>query len=135
MTTSNIDELPQKAGMTTPEPALRKPLRLWPGVVAVGCSGSCGWSSHRRPEGNDFLGAWRAACGLGVIVWWVFFSRAPWSERLGAIVLMIVALAATSLVLHKSIATGMMGMMFSGLRHPGREPRPRRLGGGQPSPR
>ena len=49
---------------------------------------------------------------LAIVVWWVFFSRAPWSERWGAIVLMIVALVATSRLVHESIATGMMGMMF-----------------------
>src|SRR5881396_3120855 len=49
---------------------------------------------------------------LVVVVWWIFFSRAAWSERLGAIGLMIVALFATSRVVHVSIATGMMGMML-----------------------
>src|SRR6267143_1369848 len=50
--------------------------------------------------------------GLTIVVWWLFFSRAPWSERVGAIVLMGVALFATPRIVHKSIATGMMGMMF-----------------------
>ena len=49
--------------------------------------------------------------GLAVVVWWAFFSRAPRSERWGAIVLMIVALAATPRVLHESVATAGMGMM------------------------
>ena len=39
------------------------------------------------------MGSFGAA--LAVVLWWVFFSRARWSERLGAIVLMIVALVAT----------------------------------------
>ena len=47
---------------------------------------------------------------------------------------MIVALFATSRIVHESIANGMMGMMLVHLRHPGPEPRLRRLGGGQPSP-
>ena len=34
-------------------------------------------------------------CGLAIVVWWLFFSRAPWSERVGALVLMVVALFAT----------------------------------------
>jgi outer membrane protein assembly factor BamB len=50
--------------------------------------------------------------GLALIVWWVFFSRAPWPERLGALVLMAVALFATSRVVHESIRKGMMGMML-----------------------
>ena len=40
---------------------------------------------------------------LAIVVWWVFFSRAPWSERVGAIVLMIVAVFATRTVAHESI--------------------------------
>ena len=52
------------------------------------------------------------AAGLAIVVWWVFFSRAPWSERVGAIVVMIVALFATSRIVHPSIAGGMMGMML-----------------------
>jgi outer membrane protein assembly factor BamB len=51
-------------------------------------------------------------CAFAIVVWWAFFSRARWSERLGAIVLMIVALVATSRVIHVSIATGAMGMLF-----------------------
>ncbi|HSR55854.1 MAG TPA: PQQ-binding-like beta-propeller repeat protein [Alphaproteobacteria bacterium] len=50
--------------------------------------------------------------GLMVFLWWVFFSRAPRIERWGGALLMIVAMAATPYILHKSIATGMMGMMF-----------------------
>jgi outer membrane protein assembly factor BamB len=52
------------------------------------------------------------AGGLLVVVWWLFFSRAPWLERVGAIVLMVVALLATKRIVHESIANGMMGMML-----------------------
>ncbi|MET0164332.1 MAG: PQQ-binding-like beta-propeller repeat protein, partial [Vicinamibacterales bacterium] len=44
--------------------------------------------------------------------WWLFFSRAYWSERVGAIILMIVALFATLRLVDKSIAGGMMGAML-----------------------
>jgi outer membrane protein assembly factor BamB len=50
--------------------------------------------------------------GLAIVVWWVFFSRAPWPERLGAIVLMIVGLFATKSIVHVSIATGAQGMLL-----------------------
>ncbi len=55
-----------------------------------------------------------AAVGLGLVVvlWWLLFSRAPWSDRVGAIVLMVAALFATSRVVHASIAGGMMGFML-----------------------
>jgi outer membrane protein assembly factor BamB len=49
---------------------------------------------------------------LAVVLWWLFFSRAAWSERLGAIVLMVVFVAATSRLVHPSIANGMMGFML-----------------------
>src|SRR5262249_51240552 len=42
-----------------------------------------------------------------------FFSRARWSERVGALLLIIGALLATSRVVHESIANGMMGMMLT----------------------
>ena len=48
-------------------------------------------------------------CAFAIVVWWLFFSRAPWSERLGAVILMAVALFATSRLVHASIAGGMMG--------------------------
>ena len=50
--------------------------------------------------------------GIATVVWWMFFSRAPWLERVGAIALMALALFATSRLVHESIAGGMMGMML-----------------------
>jgi outer membrane protein assembly factor BamB len=50
--------------------------------------------------------------GLLVVLWWLLFSRAPWLERAGAIVLMVAAVAVTSRLVHESIATGMMGFML-----------------------
>ena len=49
--------------------------------------------------------------GFLVLLWWLLFSRAPWLERLGAILLMVAALAVTRRFVHASIATGMMGFM------------------------
>jgi outer membrane protein assembly factor BamB len=50
--------------------------------------------------------------GLAVILWWLFLSRAPWSERVGAVGLIIVALFATKRIVDVSIATGAQGMLF-----------------------
>ena len=50
--------------------------------------------------------------GLVVLVWWLFFSRAPWLERIGAIVLMVAAIVGTYRVVHPSISNGMMGAML-----------------------
>src|SRR5881396_4245001 len=97
----------------TDEPTSLKPLRLWPGVIAVVLQ----WLVRFvlpivAPEagGTAILGG--LAGGLAVLVWWLFFSRAPWSERVGAIVLMVVAVVATKRVVHQSIAGAGMGMML-----------------------
>jgi hypothetical protein len=91
----------------------RRPLRLWPGVVAVALQ----WLVRfvvpiviPGTGGTAIIGG--IAGGLAVIVWWLFFSLAPWSERVGAIVVMAGALLATSRLVHASIANGMMGMML-----------------------
>lgn len=44
---------------------------------------------------------------LLIVLWWVFFSRAPWPARAGVIVLMVAALWTSSLLVHPSIAAGM----------------------------
>ena len=99
--------------MTQPETAPRKPLRLWPGVAAallliafklvVPLFGAAGPPAM-------FLGG--LAGGALIILWWVFLSRAPWIERLGAIVVMALAIAATLPFLDPSIAQAGQGQLF-----------------------
>jgi len=91
----------------------QKPLRLWPGVAAVALQ----WLVRFVvpvifPDAGMIAILGGLAGGVAVLVWWLFFSRAPWSERLGAIVLMPLALFATLRLVHESIANGMMGMML-----------------------
>ena len=94
------------------ETIFQKPLRLWPGVVAVVLQWLGFLLPRVAPEAGIYgmLGA--AFAGLVVVVWWLFFSRAPWLERVGAIVLMPVAVVATKQVVHPSIANAGMGMML-----------------------
>ena len=96
----------------------QRSLRLWPGVVIVALQWLLRFvapvivPAHLAPQAMmvGVMGA--LVCTLALIVWWVFFSRAPWSERLGAMVLIALAVAITPLLLHESIATGAMGLMF-----------------------
>ncbi len=91
----------------------RKPLRLWPGVVVAVLLCLVRFVLPNVVSDTFLIGMIGALVGaLAIIVWWLFFSRAPWSERVGAIVLMIVALFAIRPLLHKSIATGGQGMLF-----------------------
>ena len=62
-----------------------------------------------KPDAIFFGGIGGMVCALAILVWWLFFSRAPWSERVLALALMILALFATSLVVHVSIRTGCEG--------------------------
>ena len=59
-----------------------------------------------------------AGGGLAVLLWWLFFSRAAWAERVGALALMVAGVLATSRFVDKSIANGMMGMMLPMLAVP-----------------
>ncbi len=96
----------------TDEPK-QKPLRLWPGVVAAVLLLLVRFVVPIVVPGTMMFGVLGGLVGaLAIVVWWLFFSRAPWTERVSAIVLMIVALFATSRLIHKSIANGMMGMML-----------------------
>jgi outer membrane protein assembly factor BamB len=99
--------------MTNTHERTPRNLRLWPGMVAAALQWLAWlvlpavfpqWAIY------GFLGG--IFFGLVIVVWWLFFSRAPWSERLGAIVVMVVAVAATSLLVHPSVSNGMMGMML-----------------------
>ena len=51
-------------------------------------------------------------CGLLIVVWWLFFSRAPWLERLGAMAFMVLALIVTRWFVHESIAGAGMGRLL-----------------------
>src|SRR5262249_48102066 len=88
---------------------MQKPLRLWPGVAAVILQ----WLAWIVLPLVADVGPWGmlagAALGLVVALWWLLFSRAPWSERLGAFVVIVAAVAATKRVVHPSIENGGMG--------------------------
>ena len=95
------------------EPARQKPLRLWPGVVIVMLQWLVRFGIPIVVPGAIVYGVFGGLIGgLAIVVWWAFLSRAPRAERWGAVVLMIVALVGTPRILHESIATGGMGMLF-----------------------
>lgn len=98
------------------EPVQQKPLRLLQGVIIVLIQWLVRYGIPLVHQGDSvtqisvfggLLG------GLALVIWWVFFSRAPRVDRWGAFFLMVIALIVTSIFLHKSIKTSMMGLMFT----------------------
>jgi outer membrane protein assembly factor BamB len=97
----------------TNEPTDRKPLRLWPGVAAVVAQWLLWYVLPIVAPDAGLVGMFGGAlCAPALLVWWLFFSRARWSERVGAILFMIVAMLATKRIVHESIAGAGMGMLL-----------------------
>ena len=100
---------PEQTALPTPQ----RRLRLWPGMIAVVLQ----WLAWfivpalfpRAAPIGVLIGA---LCALAIVVWWLFFSRAPWKERVGVLVLMVITLIGTKRIVHESIAGGGMGMLL-----------------------
>ncbi len=90
----------------------RRSLRVWPGVLVAALIVVARFVVPLIVSDAPAYGILAALAGSAIIVvWWLFFSRAPWSERLGALVLIGLAVFATKFIVHPSIANGFMGMM------------------------
>ena len=97
----------------TPPSQLPRPLRLWPGVIAalVIVIGIVVVPALAPSFGSYTFFAGIAA-SVAAVLWWLFFSRAPWLERLGVVAAMAVAVYVVSFFVHRSIENGMMGLML-----------------------
>jgi outer membrane protein assembly factor BamB len=101
------------ASASTGVPSSQKPLRLWPGVaIAIAVLFAKFVLPLVAPEFETYAVLGGVGGALLILLWWLFFSRAPWVERIGAIVLMALAIVATLPFVHQSIRGGMMGMML-----------------------
>ena len=91
----------------------QKPLRVWPGVVFVVIQWIA-WLVVPFFLPQYLLPAIMVAgiSALGVILWWLIFSRARWYDRIGALVLIVIAVIVTKRIVHVSIATGSFGMLL-----------------------
>jgi len=97
----------------TDEPAARRPLRLWPGVALVAAQLLVFFILPVVVPGAGMTALLAAvALGLAVFIWWLLWSRAPWAERIGVVVLMVLAMMAVQRIVHPSIANAGMGMMM-----------------------
>lgn len=85
----------------------QKPLRVWPGVVAVVLQWVFRFGVKElfpgiRGFGYAVLGS--LAFAAVILVWWTFFSRARWRERLSALAVMAAAVAGTWFLKHDSMS-------------------------------
>ena len=98
--------------MTTNESTPAKSLRLWPGVTIAVLVLLVRFVMPLVSSGTLVESLGTMAGAALIVLWWLFFSRAPWSERLGAVALMAVAVYLSMFIVHPSIRGGMMGMML-----------------------
>src|SRR5262245_15057980 len=88
-------------------------LRLWPGVIAAVLLVLSRLVIPIAAPSASIVGViGGVVCAVIVLLWWLLFSRVPWLERVGVLLVMIVALYATSFVVDESVRGGMMGMML-----------------------
>jgi outer membrane protein assembly factor BamB len=108
-----MESNPNMTVTQTAGPTPRKPIRVWPGVVIVIVQ----WLAwfvvpSFRPETGTYGIMVGIYSGALILLWWLFFSRAPWLERFAVIVLMVDAIIATKRVVHESVAGGGMGFLL-----------------------
>jgi outer membrane protein assembly factor BamB len=102
-----------KSGVTSPSSVRQKPIRIWSGVIIVILQWLVRFVLPEIFPGFLSYGVFGGLIfGLALAIWWFFFSRALWTDRILAAVVTVAALSATFMVLDKSIATTMMGLMF-----------------------
>ena len=90
----------------------RKPLRLWPGVVAAILLVVFRFLLPAVIPDAILIGLMGGLiCAVAIVVWWLFFSRAPWIERIAAIAAIAASVLAARLIVDASIRGGMMGLM------------------------
>lgn len=95
-----------ETGTQTGDEAPRKLLRVWPAIVAVGLQWVFRFGVKALVPGIKGFGyavMGSLALALVLVVWWAFFSRARWRERLAALGTMVAALGVTWLLKHDSM--------------------------------
>ena len=105
---------------TTTQTIARKPLRLWPGGTAAALLLFFRYVLPAVAPGKEIFGLGTDLIAiLGglvfsvlIFVWWIFFSRAPWPDRLITVAAVAVAMVAIRPLTHISIQNGFMNRMF-----------------------
>jgi outer membrane protein assembly factor BamB len=100
----SADELTKRRGAW-------RPLRVWPGVIAVILLFLSRFGVKALVPGFEgFMWAIQGSfgCAVMIVLWWLFFSRAPWLDRLGTIVFIAAALGSAWMLKHESMGPAWM---------------------------
>jgi outer membrane protein assembly factor BamB len=88
-------------------------LRLWPGAALAAILAFAMYLLPLVAPGAGLVSVLTGfAAILLILLWWLFFSRAPWLERLGAPAVAAGAMFLTYRFLHPSVAKGNMGFQY-----------------------
>jgi len=102
-----------KSEHNTIDPPAKKSLRIWPGIGLAIFLLLFNYVIPLIVTDALLISIFGGLLmGLAIVIWWVFFSRAPKIDRWLAIILIILSLVLTSLFNHISIATGGQGSMY-----------------------
>jgi len=86
-------------------------MRLWPGLIGAALI-VAGLFVPAVSTSLGMMGIFVALIAAALTtIWWLFFSRAPWVDRLSAVALVAIAVATMRPLLDPSIATGAMGFL------------------------
>src|SRR5262245_4494891 len=100
--------------LRTPDSSVRKPIRLWPGLLIVTIQWILRFVVPAIYSGGLLIGVFGAMAGLlAMVLWWLFFSRAPWLDRIGGVAMIVAGYLAAMRLVDVSIATGAMGMLLA----------------------
>jgi hypothetical protein len=88
-----------------------KPLRLWPGVAIAVVTVLVVVIAPMLPGGSLYAMLGGALGALLILLWWLFFSRAAWLDRIAALVLVAVAVVLTKSLVDISIAGAGQGIL------------------------
>ena len=95
-------------------------LRLWPGIALAVFSLLARFALPVAMPDTPIFGLDAGLAGLlgsvlgtlGIILWWLFFSRAPWAERLAALVVTALGISVTTAIAHPSIIGAGQGFLI-----------------------
>ena len=88
-------------------------LRLWPGITIAAIEVLVIAAATFMGSDGVIVGLLGGiAAALLIFLWWLFFSRAAWTERIGAFVLMAAGVIAAKSIAHPSIVGAGQGMLM-----------------------